>query len=73
MLGDWFWNLLFNTYSYLADYLKSVPIIQWTDDAGVSHTISFFAVLVTYLIVQAVINLILMFNEIGVFDPNDDD
>lgn len=72
MLGDWFWNYLFNSFTYIVNLLKTTAIISWTDDAGASHTISFFAVLVSYLIVQVIINVVLFFNNTGVFDGDDD-
>lgn len=73
MLGDWFWQYLFDTYVYLANYMQGIQIISWTDDAGVSHTISLFTVAVSYLVVQVVISVILAFNETGIFDDIGDD
>ena len=63
MLGDWFWNFLFDSYSTIIGILKSTNIISWTDDLGVSHSISLFSVLVSYLIVQVLISVLLWCNQ----------
>lgn len=73
MLGDWFWNVLFDSFSYVVSLMKDTDIISWTDDVGFTHTISLFAVCVSYLIVQCIISLLFFFNQVGVFDFDDDD
>lgn len=73
MLGDWFWNFLFDAYTHIVSLMKSTNLISWTDDYGITHTISLFSVLVSYLIVQVLISVVLWCNQVGVFDFDDDD
>lgn len=73
MLGDWFWSYLFDSFSHVVSVMKSTNLISWTDDYGITHTISLFSVLVSYLIVQVLISVVLWCNQVGVFDFDDDD
>lgn len=73
MLGDWFWDFLFSSYSHIVQLMKDTNIISWTDDVGFTHTISLFSVCVSYLIVQCFISLLFFFNQIGLFDFEDED
>lgn len=73
MLGDWFWSYLFDSFSHVVSVMKSTNLISWTDDYGITHTISLFSVLVSYLIVQVLISVLLWCNQVGVFDFDDDD
>lgn len=71
MAGQALWDLFFTTFTQIYEWMVSTPAVSYVDDFGVKHTISFFAVSISYLIVQAILAVILFFSEY--FNPNNDD
>lgn len=72
MIGMEFWNLLFGEFRKIYNWLVSTDIVSWTDDDG-SHSISYFAVLVSYLVLMALIEIPFYFVQNGKDDDDTDE
>lgn len=71
MVGMEFWTLLFGQLVKIYNWLVSTNAVSWTDEEG-SHSISFFSLLVSYLVLMALIEIPFYFVQNGKDEDTDE-
>lgn len=72
MVGDSVWNLFFSTFSIIYDWMTTTNAVIWTDSRG-THSLTFFSVFVSYLLINLFISVIFFFvDHANALDVDDD-
>lgn len=72
MANDTLWNLFFSTFTRIYDWMTTTNAVSWTDSNG-THSLTFFSVFVSYLLINLFISVIFFFvDHHDALDSDDD-
>lgn len=73
MVGDSIWQLFFNTFARIYTWMSSTDAVSWTDSTG-THSLTFFDVFISYLLINLFISVIFFFvDHHNALSSDDDD
>lgn len=75
MVGDDFWTFLFSQFRNIYLWMVNTPAVTFTPSEGETMSVSFFALYITYLVVQVLISVGFFFVKYGssIYDAFSDD